>query len=266
MSALQYMREGLALSGFDGALGRPVIFQHGLGGDDNQTAEVFPEAGLRRLTLECRSHGKSEAGDPARFSIMGFADDTAAFAASRGVERYAVGGISMGAAIALRIAVRHPDRVSALIIGRPAWIAGTLPDNIKPIAELAEYVARRDRNGFVQCATGRKMARGAPDNFASMLRNFDRPDAGVAAALLSGVASSSPGVTLEEIRKVRVPALVIGNGMDFIHPLPLAREIAGLIPGARLVELFPKALDKERHASEFRNALGQFLQEQGNCE
>ena len=51
-----------------------------------------------------------------------FADDVLAFADLRGVERFVVGGISMGAAIALRIAVRHPERVSGLVLARPAWL------------------------------------------------------------------------------------------------------------------------------------------------
>ena len=56
--------------------GPPVLFQHGLGGDAAQVAEVFPDAPpARRITLECRGQGGSSFGPPGRLSIATFADD-----------------------------------------------------------------------------------------------------------------------------------------------------------------------------------------------
>lgn len=107
-------RDGLELVGHDVGEGLAVVFQHGLGGDEAQIAESFPPQGFRHLTLECRSHGGSDKGS--RFSIAAFADDVLAFADDRGLERFAIGGISMGAAIALRIAIIAPERVSALLL------------------------------------------------------------------------------------------------------------------------------------------------------
>ena len=46
-----------------------------------------------------------------------------------------VGGISMGAAIALRIAALRPDLVSALVLARPAWLDANGPENIQPVAD-----------------------------------------------------------------------------------------------------------------------------------
>jgi hypothetical protein len=47
--------------------------------------------------------------------------------------------------------------------------------------------------------------------------------------------------------------------MDSIHPLAIAEEIARLIPHARLVEITPKAKDRDRYRTEFQSALDQFL-------
>ena len=53
-----------------GGVGLPVIFQHGLCGDAGQTIEAFPrDLRFRRITIESRGHGRSEAGDPGLFSI-----------------------------------------------------------------------------------------------------------------------------------------------------------------------------------------------------
>ena len=47
--------------------------------------------------------------------------------------------------------------------------------------------------------------------------------------------------------------------MDAVHPLALAEEIAALIPGAQLVEIAPKALDKARYVADFQTTLNGFL-------
>jgi pimeloyl-ACP methyl ester carboxylesterase len=259
MSWHQIIRDGAKLSGIDTGEGRAVVFQHGLGGDEAQVSAHFPDEGFRRQTLECRAQGRSEPGDPARFSIQAFADDVLAFADARGVKRFAVGGISMGAAIALNIAVRHPDRVTALILARPAWAWDKAPENMRPLSEVAEYLVDGGKEAFEKSALGQRLAKDAPDNLASMLGFFDRPDLVTTARLLSAIAADGPGVTKEQAAAVNVPALIIGNGLDLVHPMPMAKEIARRIPGARYVEIAPKSLDKEKHAAEFRQAVLEFL-------
>ena len=41
-----------------------------------------------------------------------------------------IGGISMGAAISLKVAVEYPENVLALILVRPAWISDSKPKNL----------------------------------------------------------------------------------------------------------------------------------------
>ncbi|RVA71304.1 alpha/beta hydrolase, partial [Mesorhizobium sp. M7A.F.Ca.CA.001.11.2.1] len=53
--------------------------------------------------------------------------------------------------------------------------------------------------------------------------------------------------------------LVIGSGIDLVHPLATARSLADTIPNAAFVEVTPKATDKERHFAEIRAAIGGFL-------
>jgi pimeloyl-ACP methyl ester carboxylesterase len=261
MSWHQITRGGAILSGIDVGEGPTVIFQHGLGGDEAQVSGHFPEKGFRRLTLECRAHGNSEPGDPASFSIQTFADDILAFADSRGVERFAMGGISMGAAMALNIAAHHPGRVNALILARPAWAWEKAPENMQPLAEVAVHLARGSKEAFERSALGQRLAKEAPDNLASMLSFFDRPDPAVTAKLLSAIAADGPGVSREQAAAIKVVTLVIGNGLDLVHPMPLAQEIARQIPGARYVEIAPKSLDRTVHAQEFKSAVRTFLME-----
>jgi pimeloyl-ACP methyl ester carboxylesterase len=264
MSWHRLMRGTAMLRGFDGGEGPAVVFQHGLGGDEAQVAEAFPPEGFRRLTLECRAQGQSEAGDPDGFSIPAFAEDVLAFAAARGLGRFAVGGISMGAAIALRIAVTAPERVSALILSRPAWTWDKAPENMQAFAILARYLAAGDRDGFERTDVARDFAVTAPDNLASLRKFFDVADRATTAKLLAAIASDGPRITEAEVRALDVPTLVIGNAVDRVHPLSHARLLAAAIPGARLVEVAPKVLDKPRHLAEFRAAVADFLHQQGS--
>jgi pimeloyl-ACP methyl ester carboxylesterase len=249
-----------------GGSGLPVVFQHGLLGDAAQPAEVFPQAAsFRRLTLEMRGHGRSEAGDTAAFSIAAFADDLIAVIERSRLAPLVVGGISMGAAIAMRVAVLRPGLVRGLIIARPAWSTAPAPGNMRPNAEVGEllrrYPAAQAQGIFEASATAQRLAREAPDNLASLQGFFSRTPRDVTAALLCAISADGPGVSAAQLRAVAVPTLVIAHARDEVHPLGLARQLAGIIPTARLVEITPKAVDRQRYAADFRNALAHFLKE-----
>jgi pimeloyl-ACP methyl ester carboxylesterase len=258
------VRDGAALSGVDIGEGPAVLFQHGLGGDERQVAEAFPDgAGFRRLTLECRGHGNSEPGPLDRFSIATFAEDALVFLDRRGVTRFVAGGISMGAAIALRLAVKAPERVRALVLARPAWLAGRAPGNLRFYAEVGRLFGGEPReaarSAFLASDAGRLLAAEAPDNLAS-LSGFFAPDRPAwTGALLTAIAGDGPGVTEAEIGALNVPTLVIGHGRDLAHPLAHAEALAAMIPAARLVEITPKATDKAAYLREFGMALTDFL-------
>lgn len=265
MSEATILRDGARLSLVDtGGPGPAIIFQHGLMGDRSQPEELLPAAyPARRLTLECRGHGRSEAGDPARFSIATFADDVAAMAEERGVTRAVVGGVSMGAAIALRLAATRPALVRALVLVRPAWIDGPSPPNLAPNRDVGALLAAHDgavaKALFMASPTHARLAAEAPDNLSSLMGCFDHPDRATASALLRAVGADGPGVDADAIAAIRAPTLVIGQDEDFIHPFAMAERLAGLIPGARLLRVTPKGRDKPRHLAEIRAAIDELI-------
>lgn len=159
-----FVRDGLRLSVARTGSGRPLIFQHGLGGDAGQPADVFPEhAGWQAVTLECRGHGQSEAGPADAFRIATFADDVAALIEAEGLAPLPLAGISMGAAIGLRIAATRPELVSALVLARPAWLDRAGPANM---------ARRRHRRAAVPHLRGRPRRQPGAD------RGDPRADAG----------------------------------------------------------------------------------------
>jgi pimeloyl-ACP methyl ester carboxylesterase len=244
--------------------GRPMVFQHGLCGDAGQPAQVFPDdTGFGCVTLECRGHGASEVGPVAAFSLARFAEDLAAMMDARGLSRVVVGGISMGAALALRLAVVRPDLVGALVLARPAWGVAAGPVNMQPNAVvgqlLAEHAPAEAWARFEASALARQLAAEAPDNLASLRGFFARRPIEVTSALLTRFSGDGPGVAAADLAALQVPTLVIGHAQDHVHPLSLARDLAGLIPRARLVQITPKAADPVAYRDDFRAALAAFL-------
>jgi pimeloyl-ACP methyl ester carboxylesterase len=251
-------------SGVDSGEGLPVLFQHGLGGDEAQVAQTFPgTSGFWRITMECRGHGASSLGSARPFSIRMFAEDCLAAAKKRGVDRMVVGGISMGAAIALHLAHHHPARVAALVLVRPAWTFTAAPNNMAPARTIAALIQSHPldeaRRRFVASDMAVRLKADAPDNFASLLGYFDRPDPSAFASVLAGIAADGPSVSQVAAAALAVPTLVIGNEQDAIHPMSSARTLARTIPGAMFVEVAAKAADKTRHFAEIHDAISRFL-------
>ena len=265
MTTFVFVRDSVRLQVFDSGVGMPVIFQHGLGGDEVQVAGTFPDGpGIRRLTMECRAHGSSGAGRTRPFSMSLFAADLLAACDHLGFDRFVIGGISMGAALALKIAVSQPDRVRGLILARPAWGFDRAPPNMRPFTEVAAGLLSKPpaeaKANFVASPIASTLAIEAPDNLASLLRFFDRPQPRTVATLLANLAADGPEVSREAAAALKVPSLVIGHGKDFVHPLSLAEDIAGTLPRARLAVIAPKVGELERHVTQFRAAVHEFLQ------
>src|SRR6202047_899614 len=248
-----------------GGKGLPVIFQHGLCGDARQTIEAFPQdPRFRRITIEARGHGGSEAGDPTLFSVRTFASDVAAFIDAYRLAPIVVGGISMGAAIALHLAVHRAGIVRGLILARPAWVAASAPANNIPNALvgrlLAELSQEEARKAFEASEIAALLAEKAPDNLASLRGFFTREPQATTAALLKAIAADGPGVSEEDLRNLEIPTLIIGHDIDYIHPLSYATTISQLIPRSQLASVTPKALSKATFLKDFHTAITNFLE------
>lgn len=246
--------------------GPPVVFLHGLCGDAGQTREAFPSGcGFRRVTVEARGHGASEPGDLAKLSIATFASDIADLIEQELEAPVIVGGISMGAAISLRLAIQRPDLVQALIVARPAWVTAFAPENMAPNAEAGRLLGILDpdaaKQAFIAGESGQRLEVDAPDNLASLLGFFSRQPIEVTAALLTAISNDGPGVTEQEIADLSIPTLVIGHERDLIHPLSYARFLAERIKNARFAEITPKTSGRTQYVADFHAAMRNFLTE-----
>lgn len=267
MTVTSFHHDGVRFAVTDqGGDGVPFLFQHGLCGSATQTAEIVPDLpDIRAMTLECRGHGSSEAGNPDEFSIATFASDVDALIDAWHLAPVIIGGISMGAAIALRLAVRHPEKVRALVLARPAWIFDRAPETMQPNAEvgylLGAHPSDEARAIFLESPIAKRLAVEAPDNLASLTGFFERPPQEMTAALLSQISADGPGVSAADIAAITCPVLIIGHGDDVIHPFSFCEAFTELMPLAKLVRIPAKAKGKAPYITAFKAALAEFLED-----
>jgi pimeloyl-ACP methyl ester carboxylesterase len=193
-----------------------------------------------------------------------FADDVEAFIEAHRLAPVVMGGISMGAAITLRLAVHHPEIVRGLILARPAWIIASAPANQTPnleVGRLLRDLSQKDaREAFEVSETARHLAEVAPDNLASLRNFFSLEPLTITAALLLAIAADGPGISEEDLRNLATPTLIVGHEIDYIHPLSYAAALSQLIPRAQLVRITPKAVSKAAYLEDLHKAITNFLE------
>ena len=104
--------------------GRPVVLVHGLGGAAANWVAVAPALARRRrvLVLDLPGHGGSSPL-PAVPNLNPFADVVATLLHREDAAPAALVGHSLGGVVALRLALRHPDSVEAIVLAGAAGIS-----------------------------------------------------------------------------------------------------------------------------------------------
>ena len=262
---LFFEHDGIRFCYRESGSGIPFVFQHGLGADASQTFElVQPPRGFRLLTFDCRGHGETRPlGPEERISIEQFTDDLRAFLDYLRIERAVIGGISMGAAIALRFALEHPERVLGLVLSRAAWLDQRRNDNLQVFSTLAESIrkhgAEEGARRYQTTEAYQEVLKVSADAAASLLLQFAHPRAEETVAKLERIPGYVPKHSREDWRRIRVPTLVLANQQDPVHPFDFGQALAETIPGAQLIELTPKSVSKEQHAADVQRAVTAFL-------
>jgi pimeloyl-ACP methyl ester carboxylesterase len=261
----RFERDGISFHYHDQGAGLPFVFQHGLGGELGNPVGLYrqPE-NVRFLTFDMRGHGQTRPlGDVDQLRIAVLADDLVALLDHLGIEQAVVGGISLGAAVAVSMALRSGARVSGLVLSRPAWIDGPLPENVERYTTIARLIREKGtvpgRLAFEESPRFQAIRAESPDCAASLIAQFESPRARECVARLERLASDTPCHDRANYQSVRVPTLVLGNHRDPIHPWAVAQTLARLIPGAELKEIAPKSVSLETHTADVQSALDAFL-------
>ncbi len=229
-----------------GGDGPPLMLIHGFTGRGFDWAPFLPD--LRRarttITVDLLGHGDSESpADPARHAIERQAADLAGILRRLGLAPADVVGYSLGARIALRMAVAEPDVVARLFLESPS--AG-IADQANRSARLAadEQLAQLlDRDG-IEAFVDRweklpvfvaERAMPAVERARLQAARLDNQPTGLAASL-RGAGQGAMEPLHDRLAGVTAPTLVVAGALDEAGS-DRARAIVSGIPGARMAIL-----------------------------
>lgn len=259
---------GLEFNYMDAGRGVPFILLHGLGGTLEQPAGLYgePEKGIRFLSYDLRLHGNTVvSGTYKPFSIGQLAEDLASFMDELKIGSAVIGGISLGAAVAMAFALKHPERADALLVLRPAVGCEKGAANLRVYREIASFLEKegpvRGLVGFTLTGTYRSLAANEFANAYSCLKQFSVTDIPAAVERLTAVADGTAFDSFDRLAMLRMPVQVAATENDSIHLISLAKEITESIPGAVFTEAVSKSISGEEHQKQMNGIIHAFLKE-----
>jgi pimeloyl-ACP methyl ester carboxylesterase len=194
------------------------------------------------------------------------ADLTVAIMDAMGLERAVLVGHSAGGAIAVQTALRHPDRVQALILVAPAVYQGGSPSAVQPFLRLPQV--RRLGPLLVRWLLprfGTRLAFSAwydPEQVTDeVLEGYERPlrAENWDRALWELTLASRP-VDTTRLPELTIPTLVITGDSDAVVPPANSERLVGDLPDAALI-IIPQTghLPMEERPEQFLAAVEAFL-------
>jgi pimeloyl-ACP methyl ester carboxylesterase len=148
-------------------------------------------------------------------------------------------GISMGAALCLRIALSRPQDVVRLVFVRPAFTDHGLPRNLELFPVLGElltrYGALEAERLFRGSARYRAVELVSKLGAAGLVSQLRAPRAVERAIRLLEIPRNRAFSSDRELAVLDVPTTIVAAPRDPVHPLEVAQQWTDSLPRARLV-------------------------------
>ena len=225
--------------------GTPLVLAYGIGGNaDMWDVNRDALAAHHRLVLwEPRGHARSDSPeDPARYSFQRWALDLKTVLDALKIRKAHVGGLSLGAGIATRFALRFPARVRSLVVTNSSSAAG-LPLSVENLVMRARSIEITLTKGmdamaeFAMAANPNLSERlaiepAAKEEFYEEYRRLS--PIGYANSLRALLAMDH---ITDQLPRLRVPVLLIGGDRDpSLAPMKVMHR---KVRGSKLVVLSP---------------------------
>jgi pimeloyl-ACP methyl ester carboxylesterase len=195
------------------------------------------------ITLDFPGHGLTRAPEGYPLSGDGLADLVDAFAAQLALPKFAVAGNSMGGGVAWQLAVRHPQRINALILVDAAGFPNEKPPGAVPLAfKILRYPIGRAilRNIDNRPLIDEGLKTDVYDKtlitpaLVDRWAEFQRAP-GHRAILMSVNPSAFNQAAAAVLGKINVPTLILHGENDVLIEPASARKFAAAIPGAKVL-------------------------------
>lgn len=241
--------------------GKPLLFLHGLGGDIEQPKGLLGrQNGIRLIVMDQRAHGKSEIVTDSKITFDEMADDVLALADHLHLEKFCIGGISMGAAVAANLAYRYPERINKLFLVRAAWSEGTMEDDIILwYRTLSHYLQQKNADEYQKSDIFRMIQEKAPEAVDSFLKAFTDPMALAYDWKFRTIPSQCPYDDIENLRKITAQTIVLSNKMDYIHKYQYGQLYMKYLKHAVFHEIVPKAVSVAGHRADLQAYISYYM-------
>jgi sigma-B regulation protein RsbQ len=224
--------------------GRPMLFAHGFGCDQNMWRLVAPAfAGdYRVVTFDHIGTGGSDTASysPERHgSLQGYADDVLDIVDELDLRDVVFVGHSVSAMIGVLAAARRPERFSALVLVGPSpryvndtgYVGGFEPDDIEDLLTSLES------NYLGWSAAMAPVIMGRPDRpelAEELAASFCRADPDIARRFARVTFQSD---NRADLARVAIPSLVLQCSNDVIAPVCVGEYVRDAMPAATMVLL-----------------------------
>jgi pimeloyl-ACP methyl ester carboxylesterase len=216
---------------------RPIVLVHGLLMNRRMFERLGPalaERGNRAICVDLLGHGRSDQPEDLRlYSMPQFAEQVVALLDRLELPTAVVGGTSLGANVALELAVRHPERVEGLFVEMPV-----LDNALAAVAAIFAPVLLGLRVGRPAVEVSSRLASLVPRTGFLLDIGLDwlRRRPGPSIAVLEGLLLGETAPPREQRREIRRPALIVGHAGDPLHPFSDSGMLVEELRAARLVE------------------------------
>lgn len=243
---------GYAQSG--GGPATPIVFLHGVGSDKSVWAPQLAQFGAARRAIAFDYPGYGESGPvPDGTTRDDYASAILEAMRALGVERAHVCGLSLGGVIAIAIHSAAPERCASLIL------ADTFAVHPQGRAIFERSIAgSADMAALAEARVDMLLAQPAdPAIRAEVIATMAGIDP---AAYRIGAEAVWLADQRDRVRAIAAPTLVLCGEQDQPTPPGLSRELAAMVPGARL-EMIANAghLTNLERPPEFNRLVGEFI-------
>lgn len=252
----KFIHRGITLEYEALGTGIPFVFLHGMGGSVEQIkAACEPLAGVRLISLNQQGHGNSGVNwDRYDFDRLG--DDAIALLDYLRIEKAVFGGISMGAAVSLNVAIRYPGRVSQLLLIRNAWTDRPMPEHVRTAyRDLGHALESRRIEAFYDSEGWQIVKESSLYTRDAFLKTFEDSSCVKYWQKYLILPNKTPISDREALANLTMPVTILACRNDLCHPYEYGSYLAGQIANAVFVEIPDKDTDSKKHKRMMNEAI-----------
>lgn len=219
MAEIWFEREGTRLFAVEAGQGRTIVMLHGgMSSHLSSLPFIVPLIPRYRVVApDLRGSGQSWFGG--RLSFDQLADDVAALLDHLKIETAVIGGASGGTGLALRFALRHPDRTAGLVLVQPVYGGeerGYTDTQKAAFAGMDSVASRALAEGVeVLRPLYENLPPGVRERALAMIAEFDAASVVTTSHFIA--SGAQPFASASDLRSLAMPALLV-PGDDAIHP------------------------------------------------